>query len=322
VHHAVLSGTVMRAALCAAALAYAAAGSPLESATHALCFSECRLSDRVGHMNATLMLNARCENGEGLELSDGYSRSSYGFASLDAVELGGTMTMALWLKPAAAPTVEGKPSRWAKTILGLYSGEVGAYTDRIDMWTSSAGTLGVSYDETTASAQNTTTETVQVSGEVLAPGEWSHVAWTVDDTQLVLYQDGALVASADVHLSPRFTTRDTHSLGDSVSHGMFSVHGIFSLHIWLGRALDQSEIMMMSAFDDDASACRPTVDDRPENSTSKPSAAPANQSSSIVTAYSWSSSDRAISFSVTDAVVLLLLCVVCGILVWCRVPRT
>ena len=66
-HHAVLSGTVMRAALCAAALAYAAAGSPLESATHALCFSECRLSDRVGHMNATLMLNAR-ENGEGLEL--------------------------------------------------------------------------------------------------------------------------------------------------------------------------------------------------------------------------------------------------------------
>ena len=320
-HHAVLSGTVMRAALCAAALAYAAAGSPLESATHALCFSECRLSDRVGHMNATLMLNARCENGEGLELSDGYSRSSYGFASLDAVELGGTMTMALWLKPAAAPTVEGKPSRWAKTILGLYSGEVGAYTDRIDMWTSSAGTLGVSYDETTASAQNTTTETVQVSGEVLAPGEWSHVAWTVDDTQLVLYQDGALVASADVHLSPRFTTRDTHSLGDSVSRGMFSVHGIFSLHIWLGRALDQSEIMMMSAFDDDASACRPTVDDRPENSTSKPSAAPANQSSTV-TAYSWSSSDRAISFSVTDAVVLLLLCVVCGILVWCRVPRT
>ena len=56
-----LSGTVMRAALCAAALAYAAAGSPLESATHALCFSECRLSDRVGHMNATLMLNARWE---------------------------------------------------------------------------------------------------------------------------------------------------------------------------------------------------------------------------------------------------------------------
>ena len=263
------------AAIALSAAALASAGSPLDGATHALCFSECRLSER-GHMNATLMAAAQCRNGEGLDLTDG-------FASLDAVELGGTMTMALWLK--LAPPYADKPSELATTILGFYSGQPGAYTNRIDLWTSSVGVPGVSFDGI-----------LESFGEAIVPHSWVHVAWTVDDSQLVQYQDGARVASADAPFLPLLTTRETHSLGDNV-HGTWSVGGIFSLHIWQGRALNQSEIIK-SARDD---ACKPA------NLTSKLSAAPTMPPAPGPSAHSRSTSDHGISFFVAEVVLVALL---------------
>lgn len=273
------------AAIALSAAALASAGSPLDSATHALCFSECRLSER-GHMNATLMGGAQCRNGEGLDLTGG-------FASLEAVELGGTMTMALWLK--LAPPYAGKPSYLATTILGFYSGQAGAYTNRIDLWTSDAGVVTVSFEG--VGFDETETQTVESIGEAIVPHSWVHVAWTVDDSQLVQYQDGARVASADAPFLPILTTRETHALGDNI-HGTWSVGGIFSLHIWQGRTLNQSEIMK-SARDD---ACKPA------NLPSRISAAPTMPPAPGPSAHSRSStSDRGIPFFVAEMVLAALL---------------
>ena len=128
------------------------------------------------------------------------------------------------------------------------------------------------------------------------PHSWVHVAWTVDDSQLVQYQDGARVASADAPFLPLLTTRETHSLGDNV-HGTWSVGGIFSLHIWQGRALNQSEIIK-SARDD---ACKPA------NLTSKLSAAPTMPPAPGPSAHSRSTSDHGISFFVAEVVLVALL---------------
>jgi len=61
---------------------------------HALCFSAaCRLSDFVGSLNAELEMGATCTVGEGV-----YFDGVDDYAELDNVELGGPMTISLWVK--------------------------------------------------------------------------------------------------------------------------------------------------------------------------------------------------------------------------------
>ena len=61
---------------------------------HALCFSPaCRLSDFVGSLNAELEMGATCTVGDGI-----YFDGVDDYAELDNVELGGPMTISLWVK--------------------------------------------------------------------------------------------------------------------------------------------------------------------------------------------------------------------------------
>ena len=59
---------------------------------HSFCFGECDLRDQVSAANVTLQNGAACADGEGLVLVDADS------ATMTAVETGGEMSLALWVK--------------------------------------------------------------------------------------------------------------------------------------------------------------------------------------------------------------------------------
>ena len=203
----------------------------LDQLAHSFCFGRCDLRDQVAAgVNVTLGDGVECADGEGLVYD-----ATGDEALMTPVEIGGEMSVALWVKLSAS---------YASGVVQLVNFKTGSNTD----------TVRILYDngEIKASAKTTSIRTLTAGS--LAAGEWAHVVATFAETSISVYQDGALAASLNHGLgAPARGTRETYTVGKRAL-GTLGQLQIFE------RVLEPAEVALLhNATAGDACLMTPTA---------------------------------------------------------------
>ena len=200
---------------------------------HALCFSPaCRLSDWVGSLNAELKMGATCTVGDGV-----YFDGVDDYAVLDDVELGGPMTISLWVKYEAITD--------DAHLFDFGNGDV---SDNIKIKNDqTTNTLQLELTQGIDSAA--TTKTVEASNFIdTNPFDVTNVLFTtrLTTTTTRLYKDGVLASYIDTGFEPSVLTRSKHVLGKAFGSNHFQGH-ILSMAIW-SRPLSPTEVQQVYSY--------------------------------------------------------------------------
>ena len=202
---------------------------------HSFCFGECDLRDQVSAANVTLQNGAACADGEGLVLVDADS------ATMTAVETGGEMSLALWVKISTdCHAATGK----CRFIMFKNDDNTAGFNVYYEGGMVKASSKPEGYWMRTA------------EGDALDAGAWAHVVATFSESTIDVYQDGRHTATEAALAAPARLTRDSNIIGKKAD-GV----AIHQLQVW-DRALDAAEVARLynatrDAYADDGggSAC-------------------------------------------------------------------
>jgi len=149
--------------------------------------------------------------------------------TLDSVELGGPMTIALWARWDAL-------NDWSR-LIDFGDGQ----DDSIIIATRTNFARIVANIRIGEKVEGDSNVAEVVAGTITL-GEWTHVAFTVEGSDIILYQDGVQVHNITTGHEPNVITRSNHYVGKSnFSADSFFKGAISSLQIW-DRALSASEV--------------------------------------------------------------------------------